>query len=115
MAEFIFLLIGNVLLIGISISFVVKKKIFSSAWAAGTRHLIFLFLALVVLGMFCGVFVLLNSLEGNDTLIQSLVKGATAGLYVISSELLGFFIVCGFLLIWRKGGDVSQLSSKMFR
>jgi hypothetical protein len=115
MTEFAFLLISNVFLVGISISFVVKKKIFSDTWTAGGRHLIFLFLALVVLGMFCGVFVLLNSLEGGDTLIQSLVKGATAGFYVISTELLGFIIFCGFLQTWRKGRDFRHLSTKMFR
>lgn len=115
MAEFTLLLIGNLLLTGISIRFVLSKKKFSKGWPGGAGHLILLFLALVALGIFCGVFVLLNSLEANNPLTESLVNGAIGGLYVTIFALLGFVIFCGFLLTLRRGRQPRQLSLKMFR
>jgi hypothetical protein len=114
MAEFTLLLIGNLMLTGISVRSVLSKRIFSKGWPGGVGHLTLLFVSLVTLGIFCGVFVLLNSLEANNPLTESLVNGAIAGLYVTIFALLGFVIFCGVLLTWRRGREFHHMSLKMF-
>ena len=114
MAQLIFLSIGNLFLIGVSMRYVLKKKMLQQAWRGGLRHLMMLLLALVVLAIFCGLFVLMNSLEANKPLTQSFMKGAVAGLYVMGAVLLAFVILFGFLPVSRQRRDFPPMSSKMF-